>query len=708
MVQFVASGNFRISGAYSYSDFYPIISLTDPYYYYNTLLLTSGGGTSYAGQDRSATAFTGVTTTATNNNSILDSSANGYALTRTGTATQGSFSPFSPDGWSGYFNTATLYTPTGIVPAFGSNPWTIEFWIYFTQVGAASQSLVDLRPLGTNGYYPFVYLSGTKLTVTANSIVVLQHTPDIVANTWYHVAVVKAAGNTLYLYVNGSLGDSYADTTSTYYIGTNRPIIGSNGVISSLTPMSAYISNLRVVNGTAVYTAAFTPPTAPLTATQSSGTNIAAITGTGTSLLLFQNSRFQDSGWKNTSTFVTQYGAPRMLPFSPFSPGINYSPATHGNSIYFNGTSDYIRYPGPGVLAGGDVTIETWIYPIGTVGTGTAVIALYDGGAGQANVLRNVNANIFGYSGNDAAGANISGYYKPNTWFHLAITYSGTVVNAYVNGTFVSSGTIAAYTTGTNFTIGAVNSGTNGYFNGYISDFRVTNSLVYTSNFTPPSGPISAIANTSLLLKGANGSIVDATTRNDLVTVGNVRTTSTVFKNGTYSIQFNGTTDYISTVNTLTGNLSTFDFTVDFWMNASATGSNVAIVGTQSISGATAGMWRICNRNSGANGIYFIYTDGVGFNTVTFSTANYNDGTWHHIAACQKSDWLSMYVDGVPVGSPVKMLLTLSSNQKLYVGFQAQTNEYYTGYLDDLRITPGVARYSSGTSFTPPTILPVQ
>jgi hypothetical protein len=46
------------------------------------------------------------------------------------------------------------------------------------------------------------------------------------------------------------------------------------------------ITNTRVVNGVVVYTGNFTVPTSPLTAVQSSGTNIAAITGTQTALLV--------------------------------------------------------------------------------------------------------------------------------------------------------------------------------------------------------------------------------------------------------------------------------------------------------------------------------------------------------------------------------------------------------------------------------------
>ena len=81
-----------------------------------------------------------------------------------------------------------------------------------------------------------------------------------------------------------------------------------------------------------------------------------------------------------------------------------------------------------------------------------------------------------------------------NVWSHVAVTYDGTNLRSYVNGTLV---TTFAYTPvrafeDCTFAIGAEfdagNAGTPGnYFNGYIQDVRISTGLVrYTSSFTPP------------------------------------------------------------------------------------------------------------------------------------------------------------------------------------------------------------------------------
>jgi hypothetical protein len=204
-----------------------------------------------------------------------------------------------------------------------------------------------------------------------------------------------------------------------------------------------------------------------------------------------------------------------------------------------------------------------------------------------------------------------------------------------------------------------------------------------------------------LLLSGTNGAIVDALGKNDITVVGSAAVQGTTVKYGTKALQFNGTTDYLQSP-AAAGDFGTGDFTVEFWMNAaSTTNTLVAVVGTQSIAGnATAGMWRVSIRMSGGGGLFFNYATGGAFSDNTLSSTSYNDGTWHHIAVTRAGTTVRGFVDGVLVGT-VTVSQSLSSGQKLNVGFNAQDIRYYVCYIDDLRITKGVARYTA--NFTAPT-----
>jgi hypothetical protein len=132
-------------------------------------------------------------------------------------------------------------------------------------------------------------------------------------NTWYHVAYQRTSG-THSCYINGVAATSYVTVNNLNYTTSAMAIGGANSGATRY-DFTGYISNLRIVKGLAVYTGAFTPPTSPLKATQSSGTNIAAIT-TQTSVLTCQyNTLFDASTNKIT---LTKVGSPDMVNMYPF------------------------------------------------------------------------------------------------------------------------------------------------------------------------------------------------------------------------------------------------------------------------------------------------------------------------------------------------------------------------------------------------------
>jgi YD repeat-containing protein len=155
---------------------------------------------------------------------------------------------------SGY---ATVPSSNDLV--LGTGDFTVELWVNPT--GASAADLLDFRPTATNGAYitldlmagnyPMFYVNGT--TMEASSV-------PIPTGTWGHIALVRASGITR-LYVNGIYQPGYYLDSNSYSVGSNGLIIAGNGFNGS-SVYNGYMSDIRIANGIALYTANFTPPAA--------------------------------------------------------------------------------------------------------------------------------------------------------------------------------------------------------------------------------------------------------------------------------------------------------------------------------------------------------------------------------------------------------------------------------------------------------------
>jgi hypothetical protein len=141
----------------------------------------------------------------------------------------------------------------------GTGDFTIEMW-YRPNADGTNQVLYDQRPASTQGVYPTIYRNtSNKLLFFTDSADRITGTTNIVAGSWYHVAVSRAAGTTR-LFVNGvQEGSNYTDSNS-YLNGASRPILGSSGVDTTTLEIDGWLDDVRVTDGFARYTAAFTSP----------------------------------------------------------------------------------------------------------------------------------------------------------------------------------------------------------------------------------------------------------------------------------------------------------------------------------------------------------------------------------------------------------------------------------------------------------------
>jgi hypothetical protein len=660
---------------------------------------------------------------AQNNNQFRDSSTNNFAVTRTGTPTQGTFTPFSQTGWSGYLASQQyIYTPANTTFDITAVDFTVECWVYFiayngmqfsggvavsTYMGGGGWAAGFAGQNGLSGINFSTYNAGaTTKTITAASI----NSANLTLNSWHHVAWVQRGAN-FYFFLDGV---SY-NTTTALSAGERGGVGGqlSIGVWAASMTYSGnpnwYLSNMRIVKGVAVYTGNFTPPTAPLTATQSGSGNIAAITGTATSLLTLQNNRFKDNS-SNAFSF-TSAGTPSIQAFSPFAPTTTYSTSAVGGSGYFNGGTDKLTFPlnTSNQFETGDFTVEFWSYIRSQTGAGLVnnYTTLGSGsfgifaGHGAANTTKYQVA----YSQTGFPNIQSTTSIAYNQWVHIAVVRSGTTITFYING--VVNGTLTgasgALNGSGNWTVGTAGDSPTGYYvNAYISNLRIVKgTAVYTGAFTPPTAPLTAIAGTSVLLNATNSGILDATGKNDLVTVGDARVSTSKQKYGTGAMYFDGTGDYLSLPSNPNLAFGTSNFTIEMWVNLSAlSGVDDGVFWEARSSGATSTGFVFNARSSGGGYVLNCYTNSganLGSTVIAFNT-------WNHIALVRNGSAtgnLKFYIGGLAEAVVITKNNNFSDIPIVTIG---QSTLYgssnITGYIDDLRITKGIARYT--TTFTPP------
>jgi hypothetical protein len=220
------------------------------------------------------------------------------------------------------------------------------------------------------------------------------------------------------------------------------------------------------------------------------------------------------------------------------------------------------------------------------------------------------------------------------------------------------------------------------------------------------------ISNVSLLLHGdgANGSttITDSSPTPKTVTaVGNAQISTAQSKFGGASIAFDGSGDYASVTSSSAFDLgiSNEPFTVEFWFYRNSTGNHGFLVKA----GGAA------NWNSSAGYQYFAFIDtGVLYwmwnhdiavsGPISISTSNLPAiQQWHHYAASYDGTNTRLFINGTQIGSNnsnIYIAPSAANTVRVGAGPIDASLVSLNGYIDDLRITKGIARYTA--NFTPP------
>lgn len=185
---------------------------------------------------------------------------NGIAL---GTANVGGSLDFKIGSYTGDAgNWVTL--PASSDFGFGTGDFTIEMFVYIEKTYNYGV-LMDTRPTSgtaTNDILIYIGENGQITFSKGDGNVVQSSSGDLNAGSWKHFALVRSSGTTK-IYVDGTSVGSASDSTN-YRTPQTIWSIGGSEHANAYT-LDGYISNVRIVKGTAVYTGNFTAPTAALT-----------------------------------------------------------------------------------------------------------------------------------------------------------------------------------------------------------------------------------------------------------------------------------------------------------------------------------------------------------------------------------------------------------------------------------------------------------
>ncbi len=211
--------------------------------------------------------------------------------------------------------------------------------------------------------------------------------------------------------------------------------------------------------------------------------------------------------------------------------------------------------------------------------------------------------------------------------------------------------------------------------------------------------------NTKLLVQSddADGSVkfMDSSISTHTITAnGDAHHETDASKFGGSSMYFDGAGDYLNIPDSEDFEVYNNEFTIDFWMRADAlpTGLHV-LVGKYNYGGYSP--WNIMQ--DGANIILYSSSNNSSHDVANARAivTGINIDTWHHIAFTRDGDTMKTFLDGVLTDSFIFTGGFFNGSQTLKIGGADGGNYSFGGYLDEVRISKGIARWTS--DFTPPT-----
>jgi len=607
--------------------------------------------------------------------------------------------------------------------AFGTGDFTIEMWVYHTDLTGQQTYFGDTYG-ATAGIYTYK-TSTNELSFYDDNQRLVSSTNVIQLNTWHHVAWTKTSG-VLRQFLDGvkvgEVSHNANYTTTEYFIGDTAG--------TSSGEMYGYMSNVRVIKGTSLYTSNFTPPTSALTNTgQTAGAPTYSDYGYGTFLraavnafdgststraepddnktIYFDFSHVNPTGTllnfngnSKLPTYLDQGGNTAIdgLRTNPIYHAFDGSTSTYCNMTYLNGQFSRLTFENP-------ITNVTNI-TIGYDGEGDPG---YNGGNHQTSISFNGSRQTVQlYNGSAITLTDLDFISQPGNGvcrlYDVTVTVGGTATTLTLDGGVSVSSSLRTYLakagspSGEHFTVNTQQLGGSVPSSGWLTINGVSKLKQIALYHQSGSSSVELFAvevdgsilvdgsggtTGTMLLTAQGGSITDASDSNLSITVNGdaaaaVGGTNTVAHNAGGWFEFDGTNDYIQ-LGTNSDLTFAGDFSYETWL-------------WTDVQPASNHVWSL------PNGQTFQFTTLNSQQEVIYystETANQSFGplannTWGHYVITKSGNTITGYLNGVQAWTSTPGSSVTHDFSGVSIGRRTIGSNpfYWDGRMGEIRIYP--------------------
>jgi len=293
---------------------------------------------------------------------------------------------------------------------------------------------------------------------------------------------------------------------------------------------------------------------------------------------------------------------------------------------------------------------------------------------------------------------------EQNVWYHLALVRNEEQFTFYVNGKSLAQEQYEGelMKPSDRLKIGAFGTGVSAtsFFNGNIDELRISKGVArWTDEFSEalPAAPCVSDEDTVLLLSFDGDCAQGATTAHNLKIKKSTYLTKDGRWNGSY--YFDGKGNYVASPDSDDWSFGTDDFTVDFWVRVDKLlDGQTALVSQWHYSDKTRRAWVVYVNTNRTLACCSVDKSNVYYGN--FSTdIELKEKQWHHIAFVRDGKYHKLFVDG-KFGGMIEVTGKTMKNarQSLEIGRKMNLAYNFSGAIDEVRITKGLARWTDDFS----------